>query len=220
MPKLPLVMIPIETEGDDNKYLWSTRIPESTHQKLLDLASEYNLNKAGLLREIVYFAIEYWPESAESQGVNISDKLKASFRSEAATRRQDRRKAAHREVIDLLTRAASEDLPALKAELEVAAKRMAEAWHISFPPPDLPFDVANQDAAYVLKWIKKIMVENKASRIRLNELNPRVRQFNANGLREIIVQLEEHGYIMTGEEVTSGPPTLWISLPSYEYVRK
>jgi len=219
MPKLPFVSAPMEVEGDENKYLWSTRIPESTHQKLSDWAAEYHLNKAGLLREVIYFAIEHWPKIMEQRGVDVSDTLKADFKSESATRKQDRRRVAHKDVVDLLTRAASEDLPPLKAELKLAAKRMAEAWHIPFPPPDLPFDVANESAAYVLKWIKKVMAENKTNRVRLNELNPRIRRFNASELREVVAQLEEHGYIVTSEEITSGPPTLWISLPSYVYIR-
>lgn len=219
MPGLPLVSKPDQIDGDENKYLWSTRFPESIHQKLSDLGSEYNLNKAGLMREMVYFAIEYLPKVADLLGVDVSKKLRASSKSKMATREQDQRKAAYTEIIDLLTRAAGESYKPLEVKLKLAAKEIAEAWRISFPPPDLPLDVANQDAAHVLKKIKKVMGEKQMSRVRLNELNPRVHQFKADKLREIIAQLEEHGYVVTNEEATSGPSTLWISLPSYEYVR-
>jgi predicted DNA-binding protein len=218
MSNLPFGTTSPDIEGDENKYLWSTRIPEGVHQRLLDMASERNLNKAALLRDIIFLVVEHWPKIAEHYDIEFSSILETDIQSEAAKRRQDKRKAAHKDVMDLLTRAASEDYQPLKAELVTTAKRKAEAHRIPFPPPDLPLDVTNQDAAYVLKWVKRVMTESKTSRVRLNELNPRIRQFKADKLREIIAQLEEHGYVTTNEETTSGPSTLWISLPSYEYV--
>lgn len=215
MPSIPCVSGPTTTEGDENKYLWSTRIPEETHQSLIDLMSEYHINKAQLLREMIFFGIEYIPKVLKEQGENPSKRMQANARAQAAVYEFMQRQTAVGNIIDLLTKANETDYPPLKAKLNLAAKQIAEVWNLEFPPSSLPLITRDKDAAYVLGRIHAIMNDRGTNTIRLNELNSRAHKFNANELRNILERLKESEYIELVPEITSGPETLWITAPTF-----
>jgi hypothetical protein len=165
---------------------------------------------------MLYFVLEYLPKVAKEKGVGLGKLVEANARARAAITEQERRKSAYQEIVDLLSRASSEEHPRLRADLKLAARKKAEAWNIDFPPPGLPLTATDQDAAHVLKYVHKIMSEKQTSAIRLNELNPRIHRFGADELREILARLEENDYLTVYEEHTSGPMTVWISAPTME----
>lgn len=215
MSKFPFIpQTSYDSGGDDNKYLWSTRITEEVHQRLADISSEHHLSKAETLRQIILFAIECMAKEGTELSEKVRKRIIADSKRRRAIQEQDERFKAHKYVIELLTRASTEEDGHTKAMLRIAAKETAAAWHIEFPPPGLPFIAIDKDAAYVYGKVKKVAEENNTTSIKLNELNPRIHNLNADQLREILKRLEEHDYVDLSEERTSGPSTLWITLPT------
>lgn len=216
MPLPPFIICP-DSEGDENRYEWSTRIPQSSHQFLTDLKNDYEMSsKSQALRACIFFTQQHFRKVVEDSGSVIGKQISAALEVFQVRAEQDKRREIHKQILELLARAAGETGAPMRIRLENAAKNLAGVWSITFPPPDLPLMLKDKNAAYVLRKLRQIASEQQTNRVRLNDLNPRARSFKASDLREILLTLERADYLELTEEKTSGPPTLWITLPTLE----
>jgi hypothetical protein len=204
-------------EGDDDSYSWTTRLDKGGNQFLLDIMAEWQLhNKSQALKVAVMFMHTYLSEVLEVAG---ESELSARMETILAFRSARMDAADRMRVIDELRERMqlidATDHPGLKARLEQTAKQYAALHRLPWPPPDAALVTYDTEARYILE---RLIVTSNAlgkNRVSLRELLAR-----CNWRRRVVVpileRLERHEYVEIEKEKRSGPPTLWITVPTLD----
>jgi hypothetical protein len=201
-------------EGDDDSYSWSTRLSKGADQFLQDLRSEWGLpSKSVTLRTVVQVVYTYIDKLND---IDLSDRIKDTLYYLRVNQEKKERDAMRVKLYSMLVEAETEDFPPLRARLKLAAKKMAERYHLPWPLPEIPLTQRDPEANYLLDRIMAIMRVDGTNEITLRELIRRSK-FDAGLAREVLARLEEAGCLATRTEARSGPPTLVITLPTLSF---
>jgi len=202
-------------EGDDDSYSWSTRICKGANQWLLDLMAEKQLpNKSQTLKLVVQFAWSWWAEAANlSDDEHISERFQARLEFDAAQRDANERQDVLTELNKRLALIHEIDHPPTRYRLIATAKHLAETHGMDWPPKSLPLIAYDEDAAYVRDRIMNLVSRSDDGRVSLRDLVMQSVGDTAKIL-PVIERLAEQGYIEVYKEHRSGPPTVWIAVPS------
>ena len=201
-------------DGDDDSYSWSGRIPKGANQFLLDLMAEENLpNKSQTIKLVVQFAWTWYVRAAELTGHEISGRLQARLEFDAAQRDANERQDVLTELNKRLALIHEIDHPPTRYRLIATAKHLAETHGMDWPPKSLPLIAYDEDAAYVRDRIMNLVSRSDDGRVSLRDLVMQSVGDTAKIL-PVIERLAEQGYIEVYKEHRSGPPTVWIAVPS------
>jgi len=203
-------------EGDDNSYCWSTRIPKGADQFLHDIEAEYSQsNKSQTLKLIIQFAYSFWNVVAEQQGETLSERFKARIDFRKAESDALERESIINDLNRRLAQIERTDHLPLRIKLAATGQKLAEQYGISWPPPETPLVIYDEEARYLHNRIITIAQNNGRSKISLRELNTGCK-FRKEEIMPVLGRLKEAGYIDTKTEHVSGPPTVWIEIPSLD----
>ena len=195
---------------------WSTRVTKGLSQFLYEIKSDFALEKKSeVLRFCVLFTFTWIKEIAEREGHELGEKLAALIENQKAKQEYTERKDMMARLYDTLVDAEQTDHPALKARLLASAERLAKAYGLPWPLPDLPFLSRDSEARYLVDRIASLLSKSERGRITLRELQ-RGSKFNADETVLVLSRLEVEGFIVTETETRSGPKTIWITLPSLQ----
>lgn len=205
------------SDGDDNSYCWSTRLPKGGHQFLLDIQAEYQFpNKSKTLLFIVEYANGNLDVTAGQAGEPVSAKLQAKLNFDRAGREAMERREIIANLSQRLVEINAMDHLPTKLKLEATARDLAEKHQVSWPPPEMPLVEYDSEAKYVLDRVLSLLVRRQSSRLNLADLIA-----NSVGDKDkilpVLERLEGNGYVMLVQERRSGPPTTWIEVPTLHF---
>lgn len=213
MDSIPILLSEFP-EGDDDTYAWSTRLCKGANQFLLDIMAEWQLfNKSQTLKLAVSFMYTYLQDILDSEDSELNERMRVIFAFREAQRLAVERKAVIEELNSAMVLIKEAGHPAIKEQLEESAKAYAALHRLPWPPPEIPLIDYDAEARYILD---RIMVASKnvgSERITNRDLLQTC-HWPADDIKPVLSRLAENGYIDLEEETRSGPPTLWIIIPT------
>lgn len=201
----------------DKKNRWiGGRVTEGEYQFFLDLMSDWETeNKSTALRAIIRLLAHWLPRIAEIQDEPLTKQLKASARLVVAMANAARRKTLEAESQRAYITAMSVDHEPTRRDLLAAAQQHAEAYDLKWPPVGSDPLQADPDMRYVYERVVTLMADREGQRLSLRDLVANSTG-NKDNILPTLASLEKGGYLTMEEERRSGPPTIWIRVPSLE----
>lgn len=201
-------------QGDDDSYPATTRLPRRGHQFLADIQAEYQFpNRSQALRFIVQFAHDWLSKIAEQEGELLSPRMKARLDFNRAEREATERKRIIGDLHERQAEINQTDHTPTRSRLVVTAERLATAYQIPWPPPDMALVEYDSEAKYILDRILVLLQKQRVSRINLRDLIANSIGDKAK-IMPVLGRLEAKKYVVLTQEQRSGPPTTWIKIPS------
>jgi len=209
MPNPPFVTDFDSGEIDEDKFAWSTRIPESAHQFLLDLMSDYQIvSKSKTLRMIVAFASDWFKYIAKMKKAELSERVRTRIELNQQLYERRQRDADKRLLIRLTTDIANESNPLLRAKLVKSASEFAKARNLNWPPIEGP--TKDFEANYLFDKILEELDNQNVSRVSVRMLQLRT-GWSKEGLMTVLDRLAQDELVRLEYEKRRGPKTIWIS---------
>lgn len=210
------IPIPLNSfgEGDDDSYAWSTRVSKGANQFLLDLMAEWQLqNKSQTLAVAVQFLYTYLDKITEDTDTEFSEKFRARLEFIKSQQEADTWDQILADLANRMVRIEKTDHAGIRTQLEETAKRFAKAYGVPWPPPDLPLISYDSEARYILDRIIAVASKNKTNRISSRDLLQNCHWISAD-LMPVLERLAQYDHISLEREDRSGPPTVWITVPT------
>lgn len=200
------------SEGDKFTRTQISRITQGMDQQITDLSANWQVtSRSKIGRILLSLGIETAIQKTKEAGEQVSPKLEAWLALRKARREAGQRKQILGEIQKQMVSAAECKDPVLKEKLERTARDLAEAYGVSWPPPDMPLISYDSEAKYVYDRISSILRQSEKARITFNELNKQSLGLK-DDLTPALERLADAGYVtLTGED-RSGPRTIWIGL--------
>lgn len=214
MSNIPDFISSLTGDGDGYNYAWVVRVDQAGNQFLYDLMGEWNTgSKSEMLRGCISFTAQYLPTIASMNGKEAGIKIAVRAELIAARAEMMKRKGAAIEVKQAYMEAMSESHEPTKNRLLEAAKKYAGVYGIEWPPKSIDLLHYDSDARYVHNRVLSILRQSGEPRVSLRELTMGS-VGNAEHVLETLRKLEAAEHVILEEEKRSGPPTIWVSVPT------
>lgn len=199
----------------DRKNRWiSGRVTEGEYQFFLDLMSEWEVEKkSSALRALIRFAAVWLPKIAEMKEEPLTERLETSAELMMAMAAATRRKNLEAELCRVYMMAMETVHEPTKRRLLAAAQKHAEIHDLKWPPVGSDPLQTDPSMRYVYERVVTLLDQRNNGKLTLRDLVA-----NSTGNKEdiapILASLEKGGYLTMEEERRSGPPTIWIRVPT------
>jgi len=196
----------------DKVHAWSTRVDRETHLFLLDVKAEFNLaTNAAAMRKVLEIGIDAIGKGIYGPGQDDKLRVQAAAEARAVLGQISAREQAEAQIERLISVAAQINSEQLRLRLQSAALKLSRTYSLPWPPENLSITAVDSRAAAVLETAKRLVT--KDGECNLATLNPLVR-YNASELKSVLGKLQDAGFVTLRTEKRSGPPTIWIEIPT------
>lgn len=215
MSRIPDFIGPDIAADKKNRYIGG-RVTEGEFQFFLDLQSEWGIPKQGpVLRAILRFVSKYLPKIALTEGEAFAERMEARSELRAAMQEAARREGLRNDSCQAYAKAVCVTHEPTRKRLLEAGENHARLHDLEWPPSSVSPIQADPSAQYIYNRVITLIAQCDEPRVSLRDVVANSTGDKA-GIMPLLARLEQHGYVAMEEERRSGPPTIWVSIPSLE----